>query len=348
MQRFALALQQRVVGRVLHQRVLERVHRLRDRAVTESEPRCGQARERVCQRRLAHHVERRDQLVAELAPDDRADLRDLLDRCHAFQPRRQRVAQRLRDRHAGGGARVDVAIAFDLQVPRLDDHLREFLHEERHAIGPGDDLRGELRRQRFAAGELRQKRAALLRCQLGEAQRRHALVLGPARLKLGAVGEHDQQRDAAELGDEQTERIERGGVGPVRVLEQHQTRLRARRRLHDIHQHADRFLLREPRRHGERTVAFLARHRQHGRDEARVLQRQAVMPHDERLDLVQPGCGRLLAAERQRALEVGADRIKSAVDVERRTLKAQGPHPRGLQLLAQRAQDAALADTRLA
>ena len=43
-------------------------------------------------------------------------------------------------------------------------------------------------------------------------------LAGPARLKLWPVGQHDQQRHGLHPVNQQMQHLQRGGVGPVRML----------------------------------------------------------------------------------------------------------------------------------
>ena len=91
MQLLSTNLEQRVVSRVLHQRVLEGVDSIRRRASTEGQSRCTQLHQGVVELSLRHRRDRRDQLIAEFAANRRPDLSDLLHRHEAIQPRHQRV-----------------------------------------------------------------------------------------------------------------------------------------------------------------------------------------------------------------------------------------------------------------
>ena len=84
------------------------------------------------------------------------------------------------------------------------------------------------------------------------------------------MGEHDQQRDGSHPVDQQVEHFERGGIGPVHVLEQHHAGLLARGRFGEIDQRAQRLVLVLLRGHGERPVALLAGDGQHRGDEAHI------------------------------------------------------------------------------
>ncbi len=88
------ALQQQVVGRVLHERVLESVDGVRRRATTEGQSGGGQLRERIIELGLRHRHNRGNQLVAKLASNCSSDLGNLLYRRKTIQPCHQRVPQR--------------------------------------------------------------------------------------------------------------------------------------------------------------------------------------------------------------------------------------------------------------
>lgn len=91
MQLSAPGAQQGAVGGVLHQRVLEEIGRLRWDTAAEQQPGTGEPvepRPHLGAGTLRHLL---DQVVAEFATDDRADLPDLLrDRPEPIEPRDQR------------------------------------------------------------------------------------------------------------------------------------------------------------------------------------------------------------------------------------------------------------------
>ena len=169
-------------------------------------------------------------------------------------------------------------------------------------------------------------------------------LLGPARLKLRPVGEHDQQRNGSHPVDQQIQHLQRGGVGPVRVLEQQHAGLLAGGRFGDIDQGPQRLVLVLLRRHRQGAVAVLAGDGQDRRDEPDVGQRPAVVRDDQRFQLVEFRVRRFVAGELQRPFEVVDDGPEGAVHVVGRALEAQRLHALRLEPLAQRAQDAALAD----
>ena len=134
------ALEQRVVGRVLYQRVLEGVNRIRRRAATEGQSGRGQLRESVVELGLRHRRDRGDQLVAEFASNRRPDLGDLLHRHEPIQPRHQRVSQRGRNGDRASEASILVVIAGLLQLARFENGLGQLLDKQRHTVGSGQDL----------------------------------------------------------------------------------------------------------------------------------------------------------------------------------------------------------------
>src|SRR3981081_3835627 len=84
-----------------------------------------------------------------------------------------------------------------------------------------------------------------------------------------------------------------------------------------------------------------------GRAEREARRRQAVVPDNERFQLVQPRGRRLVAAEIEHALNAGNERIEGAVDEEGRALKPQRAHAFGPQALEERTGNATLAEARL-
>ena len=85
--------QQRAVGRVLHQGVLEQIGRVRRHALPEQQTGRNETVERRLKfrLRLAHH--RSQQSMRELTPDGCPDLRHLLGRAEPVEPRHQRGVQ---------------------------------------------------------------------------------------------------------------------------------------------------------------------------------------------------------------------------------------------------------------
>ena len=132
----ARALEQRLVRRLLHERVLERVRRLRRLAAHEYQLRLDETGQPPLQRPVVHVRHRFQQLVRELAPEHRGALRHLLRTRETVEPCQQRVLQRHRDLGERGIR------------PRFDDRLCQLLGEQRDAVGAGDELLHDGLRQR--------------------------------------------------------------------------------------------------------------------------------------------------------------------------------------------------------
>ena len=103
MELLASAAQQGAVGGILHQRVLEGVLGIRRRPAPEDQLGALQLLQRIIQLLLRHSGDGADQLVGELPPERRADLRHLARRRQAIEPRQQRGLERRRDRQRQHG-----------------------------------------------------------------------------------------------------------------------------------------------------------------------------------------------------------------------------------------------------
>ena len=148
--------------------------------------------------------------------------------------------------------------------------------------------------------------------------------------------------------DQEVDDFERGRIGPVDVLEQLHRRLQAGDGLGRVDERAQGLVLEFLRRHRDRPVALLARDREHRGEEPQIFARPAVLADDQRFELVELLLGRIVARETQGALEIVDDRVERAVDEVGRAMKAQARRVLRLERPAQFAQDAALADARLA
>src|SRR5262249_54918850 len=91
------ALEQALIGRVPHQRVLEVVNGFRRLATAEQEPGLRELGERMLQWGPVASNRRTPQGMGDLTPEARADLPDLFHRRPRVEPRHQRVLKGLRD-----------------------------------------------------------------------------------------------------------------------------------------------------------------------------------------------------------------------------------------------------------
>ena len=172
--------------------------------------------------------QRREQRVIELAPDDGADLDNVLGRPQPVEPGEQRCLQGLGN--------------LCLDVTGLDDRFRQFLHEQRNAIGARHDLVDYSGAQPIAAGgpdELVCPRPG----KPVQHQRRHVRRAAEARLPLGAVCDHQQYRVVDDHQRRRLQKLLRRGVDPVRVFDQHQHRRMPRQGGEMVEDEVERALL---------------------------------------------------------------------------------------------------------
>ena len=138
------AAQQRIVRRVLHQRVFEAIDCVGWRAALEHQFGGDEAGERGLQFLFGKAGDGVQQRVGELAADCGANLRHTPYRRQAVEPRQQRRMKRRRDGKCRQSAIEHVSVAFLAQEAALEDVLGKFLDEQRHAVGAVDDLVDDL------------------------------------------------------------------------------------------------------------------------------------------------------------------------------------------------------------
>ena len=218
--------QQGAVGGVLHQRVLEQVGGVGWDASTEQEARLGQLGESGSQLRFRPLRHPFNQVVAEFAAQDRANLGDFL--CcpaDAVEPRDQRGVQGRRHRERGQRAREQDRRDPVVLIAAFENRLGQLLDEQRHPVGAIGDLIDDFAAERRVAGEPQDKRCDLTLAEPVQRQNSHMRLAAPGRLKLRPEGNHQQDRQAHDPVDGQIDQLARGRVDPMRVLEHHQDRL---------------------------------------------------------------------------------------------------------------------------
>ncbi len=138
-QLLAAAAQQRVVRDVVDERVLEREHRVGRRSLLEGQTRCAEPLHELGELGCREGRHGCEQLEAELAAHDRADLGDLLRGAETVETRHQRVAERVGNRGVPGRADEGVAPVLDCERARLEQRLRHLLGEQGHPVRLLDD-----------------------------------------------------------------------------------------------------------------------------------------------------------------------------------------------------------------
>jgi hypothetical protein len=165
--------------------VLEDVARLGRGAAAEHQPGGEELVDRVLERRLRQPGHGGEELVRELAPDHGPDLRDLPDGRQAVEPGHQRVLQRRRDRERRQRADRDEPVGALPQEARFEHDLGQLLDEQRHALGLGEDLVQDRRRQLAARRHAVDDRDGLRPAEAVQRQQGRVREAVPARRRLG-------------------------------------------------------------------------------------------------------------------------------------------------------------------
>ena len=238
---------------------------MRRRSAAEDQLGIGQLVERLAQFLHLEVRDRAQQLEWEPPADGGGGLRHLAHRRQTVEPGRQRIVHGRRDGDRGDRAGELVVVAGGAQQAQLEHGLGQLLHEERHAVGLLQDLVEHLLGQRLVAADLLHKRRALAPAEPAQRQLGDVALADPGRRELGAEGQQQQSRYRAYPLDQLVDELQRRGVGPMDILEQHERRPPAGQRLELIEQDLERKLLLALRREVERRIAPLGRDRQQGR-----------------------------------------------------------------------------------
>jgi len=138
----------------------------------------------------------RPELVAELPPDDRAHLCDLSHCGERSNRRHQRVPQGGRNGDRAG--RADVVVPITASVSSANSRMA--LVSSSTNSGTPSVLAGSVRGgsgERLPLVSLETYGTAFAHGELERFSAVHMSVPRPARLRLGAVGQHDQQREGS-------------------------------------------------------------------------------------------------------------------------------------------------------
>ena len=320
---FALAVEKRVVGGVPHQRVLERVDRVRWRLIPGHQAGPRQLRQLLVELSALSPRHLCQQLVGKRPADARANLRQLLRRLVTIEPLDEELVQ------LGGNARLGqrldqrVAIGLFEQETGLEMQPGQFLDIERHAVGPHHQLLHDFVGQPLPPGDEAGQLPDLVVRQSFQRHRRDVGGVHPARrirlLPIGPVGDHEQDGECRQARDQQIQQLQARGIVPVHVLDDHEQRLDARQRLDLPEQDLDRPFLLLLRRETERRVP-IRRQRQQRREQRRG---RRVLVHQNVFELLQLLLRRVVTGEAGGEFQMRDHRIERRVDVERRALVPQ-------------------------
>ena len=227
--------------------------------------------------------------MRELPSDRRPDLRHFLGGAEPVEPRHQRGVQACRDRHSRGRNRSSGfprhALAF-----RLQHRLCHFLDEQRNAVSALHDFRHHVSRKFLVPDKAFDDGGRVTFPKPVERQGRHMRLANPRRIELGAKSYDEQRRKGLNSIHGPTERFQARGVGPMRVLEDHQHWLLACQSDKLCGQGFQRFLSALLRSKFERGIASIARQRQHlGKQRGILFGGRGLC--EQRIELVELGLG---------------------------------------------------------
>ena len=171
--------------------------------------------------RLACH--RSQQCMRELAPDSRPDLCHLLGGAEPVEPRHQRGVQACGDCQSRRWHSRGSPLRFFL-TPRFQHCLGHFLHEQGDAVRALNYVVPDARRDELVADDAVDHGLDVALRQPIDGESRHVRPSDPGRLELWTERHNQQHRKGANPIDDPTERFQARGVGPVRILEDHQQR----------------------------------------------------------------------------------------------------------------------------
>ena len=219
MQLMPASLEKRRISRLLDKRVLECIGHRRRRPVAEDQSRSYQLGERVLKRDALNRRYLLQKVKGKLAADRCADLRDLLDRSQAIEPRHQGVLQGRgnRERRKHGGQHVGPVVC--AQHPGLQHGLCQFLHKKWYAVGVGDDLLENLSRQRLAAGDPIDHGKGVAPTEPAQRQRLDVRLTTPGRHEFRPKRDDEECSQFWHPIDKTIEQFERRRVGPVCVFQ---------------------------------------------------------------------------------------------------------------------------------
>ena len=210
-----------VVGDLLRQRMLERVHGVGVELLLIQELRGDQRPQSRLELAVAEHGRSLQNRLGELPSDHRGALQQaLLALGEPVDPRREDSVDRRRDRGVVNRAYEPVGAALTGEVARFHERAYDLLDEERVASGPLGDQGGQTVQRRVAAEQVGEQHLDRLRPQR---QQRDLPVVGlvhPLSAVLGAeVDDREVARPRYNL-DELSEESLGPPVDPVHVLEQ--------------------------------------------------------------------------------------------------------------------------------
>ena len=161
---------------------------------------------------------RSDQRGRELAADDGAQLRDLLDPAEAVEAREQAVVQRGRNGQRRHRSDERVCLVAFLQAAAFQHRAREFFDEQRDAVALAQDLPRDVRRQRLARHLRHHARPFVGRERPDDAN--VEIDPFPGRQETGPGQDQHHRLPGRQALGEDFQQLERRRVGPMDVFDQ--------------------------------------------------------------------------------------------------------------------------------
>ncbi len=219
----ALALQQRLVGGITHQRVLELVTGMAATAPVDQSG-LNENSELLLQSPIVLTGNAAEQIESKRSPYDRAELRDLLDGTEAIETLHQQILQGrgyIGRRHIGARAIQRLALR---NKTGIGQRRADLLDEKRNAVAARDDFFDHPFGQATSLGNLGDHRRAVAPAEIVERERGDVRVVRPQRPVLGAMRDDDQDSTVTEGLDQSREKILRRRIDPVHVLDHEKDR----------------------------------------------------------------------------------------------------------------------------
>ena len=198
--------QERLVSRILYERVLESVSGLGRRSDGEDQLARDQLLEGVVERVIRHRRYRSQQFVRELTADARADLRHLPHRRKTIQTRHERVMQRGGDGQVGQRPGQCIRPVGPGHQAALDHRLGQFLDEQRHAVRLRDDQTEYFLRKWHPARDPLDHGRRLAAPKPRQREWHDVVESGPGQVVLRTMSHHHQDAMSRGCGHQEIKR----------------------------------------------------------------------------------------------------------------------------------------------
>ena len=281
--------QQRLVGGLLDERVLEQVSRVGLGPLHVDQAGLQELLQGFVHGRGVEGGDGPQQLVWECPAQHRGKLRHRFRGTQTIETRDERVVQRGGNGEDQRRRRQLVTVLRLAEQTRLQDHLRQLFDEQRVPIGVGHELLEHGLRHPLALGHAGDHVRRLIAGQGCELDPSIVAAAVPRRLELRAEDEQREQWDRRVVIEEQADQLYRRRVDPVKVLHDEQQGLRAGDR--PQHRH-NRFEGARPltlRAQCQGTITIFGKwHRQKGGEQRDHVRQGDVVRSQQGLDLLQP------------------------------------------------------------